>query len=165
MIQLARALKRKYYHFDEIFITGCTGSCLPAQLLIRISSKWRHFRFSKSMNIFSMWLAESGSGSRSYGVDYSWNQTIYQNEFQMQRTHSSEDCAINVNESASDIRSCLFSCIYIYIYCDVMLCTKFMISNHNLQMSPCIITKNWIYIQMRAASCNSQREVKPVLLR
>ena len=115
MIQLARALKRKYYHFDEIFITGCTGSCLPAQLLIRISSKWRHFRCSKFMNIFSMWLAESGSGSCSYGVDYSWNQTIYQNEFQMQRTHSSEDCAINVNESASDIRSCLFSCIYIYI--------------------------------------------------
>ena len=42
MIQLARALKRKYYHFDEIFVTGCTGSCLPVQSVIKIKSKWRH---------------------------------------------------------------------------------------------------------------------------
>ena len=41
MIQLARALKREY-HFDEIFITGCTGSYLPVQLVIKILSKWRH---------------------------------------------------------------------------------------------------------------------------
>ena len=41
MIQLARALKRKY-HFDEIFITGCTGNCLPVQSVIKILSKWRH---------------------------------------------------------------------------------------------------------------------------
>ena len=38
MIQLARALTRKY-HFDEIFITGFTGSCLPVQSVIKILSK------------------------------------------------------------------------------------------------------------------------------
>ena len=50
--------------FDEIFITGCTGSChfwwnfhhrlhwklskwqLPVQPVMKISSKWRHFHFS-----------------------------------------------------------------------------------------------------------------------
>ena len=38
MIQLAQALKRKY-HFNETFITGCTGSCFPVQSVIKILSK------------------------------------------------------------------------------------------------------------------------------
>ena len=38
MIQLIRAPKRKY-HFDDIFITGCTRSCLPVQSVIQILSK------------------------------------------------------------------------------------------------------------------------------
>ena len=55
MIQLARALKRKY-HFDEIFITGCTGSCVPVQSVIKKFVKMTTFRFSKFFNIFACGL-------------------------------------------------------------------------------------------------------------
>ena len=50
----------------------------------------------------------------------------------MQRTHSSGDCAINVNESACDIMSRLFPyiCIQIeYKMCDLMPCTRFIFNN------------------------------------
>ena len=76
MFCMSHTLKRKCLHFDEIFITGCTESCqndnfqcsqwwkfhqnddifvsvwklskwqLPVQPVMKISSKWRHFRFS-----------------------------------------------------------------------------------------------------------------------
>ena len=41
-------LKRKCRYFDQIFVTGCTGSCQNNNFLYRqqFSSKWRHFRFS-----------------------------------------------------------------------------------------------------------------------
>ena len=52
-LNVRNALKRprKCLHFDEIIITGSTGSCqndnFPAvQPVMKISSKWRHFRFS-----------------------------------------------------------------------------------------------------------------------
>ena len=46
------ALKRKFCYFDRIFITSCTRSCqndnlqLAIQPMMKISSKWQHFRFS-----------------------------------------------------------------------------------------------------------------------
>ena len=43
----ATSPKWKCHHFDEIFITGCTGSChfwqLPVQPVMKILSKWWHF--------------------------------------------------------------------------------------------------------------------------
>ena len=74
--------------------------------------KMTTFLVQQIYEYISVWFAENGSGSHGYVVDCSGNQTIWQNEIQIQQIHS-EDCAINVNESASDTRSCLF--IYIYI--------------------------------------------------
>ena len=44
----AIVLKRKCHHFDEIFITGCIGSChfTTSSAIIQISWKWRYFCFS-----------------------------------------------------------------------------------------------------------------------
>ena len=49
------SLKQKCCHFDDIFITGCTSSCqwqLLVQSVMKISSKWWHFRFSVSVSVY-----------------------------------------------------------------------------------------------------------------
>ena len=74
MIQLARALKRKY-HFDETFITGCTGSCLPVQSVIKFCQN-DDIPFQQIFEYICLWLTESGRGSHSYVVDCLWNKTL-----------------------------------------------------------------------------------------
>ena len=47
----SQTLKWKWHHIEEIFITGCTGSChfdnFPVQPVVKISSIWWHFHFSQ----------------------------------------------------------------------------------------------------------------------
>ena len=59
------------YHFDEIFITGCTGSCLPVQSVMEIFFKMAAFSFHEMYEYISVWLTEGGSGLHSYVLDCS----------------------------------------------------------------------------------------------
>ena len=47
---------KRISHFDEIFITGCTGSCqIPVRPVTKISSKW-HFHFSVPEGIMDQFI-------------------------------------------------------------------------------------------------------------
>ena len=62
MIQLERALKRKY-HFDEIFITDCTGTLPSGAIGNKNFVKMTTFRYSKFSNMFACGLQRVDAAS------------------------------------------------------------------------------------------------------
>ena len=102
-MHMAMSLKQECLHFDEIFITGCTGSCQNDNFQ---SSQW--WKFRQNDDIFVSVMSSSGPVSK----------TIFHHNSNSMESYFQCNSIVQYDHMAAKCRTCHDST-------DVALCTKF----------------------------------------